>query len=202
MVTGDVTGGTRQDVFGLPLSLYLQSCHVASFTWGSRQGAQAIKFYSNLLSHTVHVNNLEHISVFVMMKQTRFASNADVCVVERVDEHCPRNSLFYSKEEYRCFRRGVVKDVLVCRSRRQKGLPMETAAVDTTFGIEQHLGDRVDEPKMVRSAHSDAILKAQERAAKDESVCLAEHLRDVSLGLSTVSMALARFIGIKQSRAT
>ena len=79
---------------------------------------------------------------------------------------------------------------------------METAAVDTTFGIEQHLGRKGGGPKMARSAHYDAIMKAQEHAAKEESVCAEEHLRDVSLSLSTVSLTLARFIGIRQSRAT
>ena len=135
-------------------------------------------------------------------KQTRFASYADVCVVERLDEQCPRNRLFYSKEEYSCFRRGIMKDVLACRSRRQKGLPMETAAVDTTFGIEQHLGERVDEPRMARSAHCDAIMKAQERAARDELACAEKHLRDVSLSCTSDSVARARFIGIRQSRTT
>ena len=137
-----------------------------------------------------------------MKKQTRFASHAQMCVIERLDEHCSRDSLFYSKEEYNCFRRGIAKDVIACRSRRQKGLPMETAAIDTTFGIEQHLGERVDGPKMVRSAHRDAILKAQVRAAKNELLCGEKHLRDVSLSCSIDSMARARFIGIKQSRAT
>jgi len=137
-----------------------------------------------------------------MKKQTRFASYADVCVVDRLDEHCSRDRLFYSKEEYDFFRRGIVKDVVVCRSRRQKGLPMENAAVDTTFGIEQHLGERVDGPMVARSAHCNAILKAQEHAAKDELLCAEKHLRDVSLSCTSDSMARARFIGIKQSRAT
>ena len=135
-------------------------------------------------------------------KQTRFASRADVFVVERLEEHCPRNRLFYSKEEYQCFRRGIVKDILLCRSRRRKGLPMEIAPDDTTFGIEQHLGKGVGGPEMARSAHSDAILRAQERAAKDHPVCVEEHLRDVSLSCTSVSFARARFIGISQSRTT
>ena len=158
-----------------------------------------------LLTDEPAVNNPTiPVALLVMTepKRTRFASQSEVCVVQRLDEHCPRDRLFYSKEEYRCFRRDVVKDILVCRSRRQKGLPMEIASDDTTFGIEQHLGKTVGGPKMARSAHCEAILKAQEHAAKDESVCLAEHLRDVSLSCTSDSMALARFIGIRQSRAT
>jgi len=137
-----------------------------------------------------------------MKKQIHFASHAQICVVERLDEHCPRNRLFYSREEYDCFRRGIVKDVVVCRSRRRKGLPMDNAATETTFGIEQLLGERVDGPKMARSAHCEAILEAQEHAAKDELVCSEKILRDVSLSRSTDSMARARFIGIRQSRTT
>jgi len=95
-----------------------------------------------------------------------------------------------------------VKDVVVCRSRRRKGLPMDNAATETTFGIEQLLGERVDGPKMARSAHCEAILEAQEHAAKDELVCSEKILRDVSLSRSTDSMARARFIGIRQSRTT
>ncbi|EJK58508.1 hypothetical protein THAOC_21358 [Thalassiosira oceanica] len=137
-----------------------------------------------------------------MKKQIRFASHAQVCVVERLDEHCPRNRLFYSRDEYDCFRRVIVKDVLGCRSRRQKGLPMDDAATETTFGIEQHLGERVNGTKMARSAHCEAILEAQEHAAKDELVCVEKILRDVSLSCSADSMARARFIGIRQSRTT
>ena len=135
-------------------------------------------------------------------KQIRFAPQAQICVVERLDKYCPRNRLFYSKEEYTCFRRSIVKDVVVCRSRRRKGLPMEKAAVDTTFGIEQLLEDRVDGPMVARSAHCDAILRAQKLAAKDELLCAENFLRDVSLSCSTDSMVRARFIGIRQSRTT
>mmetsp|Transcript_24421 Transcript_24421/g.55792 ORF Transcript_24421/g.55792 Transcript_24421/m.55792 type:complete len:138 (+) Transcript_24421:810-1223(+) len=135
-----------------------------------------------------------------MKKQIHFASHAQICVVERLDKYCSRDRLFYSREEYDCFRRGIVKDVVVCRSRRRKGLPMDNAATETTFGIEQHLGERVDGPKMARSAHCDAILRAQEYASKDELVCAEKFLRDVSLSCSADSMVRARFIGIKQSR--
>jgi len=79
---------------------------------------------------------------------------------------------------------------------------MDDAAAETTFGIEQHLEERADGPKMARSAHCDAILEAQDHAAKDELVCVEKILRDVSLSRSTDSMARARFIGIRQSRTT
>mmetsp|Transcript_15041 Transcript_15041/g.34813 ORF Transcript_15041/g.34813 Transcript_15041/m.34813 type:complete len:138 (-) Transcript_15041:49-462(-) len=137
-----------------------------------------------------------------MKKLIHFAPHAQICVVERLDKYCSRNSLFYSREEYDCFRRSIVKDVLVCRSRRQKGLPMDDAATETTFGIEQHLGERVGGPKMARSAHCDAILRAQKLAAKDELVCAKKILRDVSLSCSIDSMASARFIGVRQSQTT
>ena len=169
--------------------------------------AAIIPSSSSLVTHKPQVNTLDHMVPVVLLamkksKQTRFASQSEVCVVERLDEHCPRNRLFYSKEEYQCFRRDVVKDILLCRSRRRKGLPMEIAPDDTTFGIEQHLGKGVGGPEMARSAHSNAILRAQERAAKDHPVCVEEHLRDVSLSCTSVSFARARFIGISQSRTT
>ena len=137
-------------------------------------------------------------------KQIRFAARAQICVVERLDEHCSRNRLFYSREEYDCFRRGIVEDVAACRSRRQNGLPMDNADTETTFGIENMLEETEDGPKMrrlARSAHRDAILRAQELAAKDEMVCAEKFLRDVSLSCSMYSTARAQFIGVRQSQA-
>ena len=93
-----------------------------------------------------------------------------------------------------------MNDVVVCRSRRQKGLPMDDAAAETTFGIEKLL--EVYGPKIARSAHRDAILRAQELAAKGEMVCAEKFLREVSLSCSIYSMARARFIGVRQSRIT
>jgi len=143
-----------------------------------------------------------HLVMKKQTKQIRFAPHAQVCVVERLDKYCSRNVLSYSREEYDGFRRGIIKDVVVCRTRRRKGLPMDNVATETTFGIEQLLEERADGPKMVRSAHCSAILKAQEHAAKDELVCAEKFLRDVSLSCSTDSMVRARFIGIRQSRTT
>mmetsp|Transcript_15045 Transcript_15045/g.34820 ORF Transcript_15045/g.34820 Transcript_15045/m.34820 type:complete len:138 (-) Transcript_15045:49-462(-) len=137
-----------------------------------------------------------------MKKLIHFAPHAQICVVERLDDHCPRNRLFYSREEYDCFRRGIVKDVFACRYRRRKGLPMDNAATETTFGIEKLLEERVNGTKMARSAHCDAILRAQEYASKDELVCAEKFLRDVSLSCSIDSMASARFIGVRQSQTT
>ena len=79
-------------------------------------------------------------------------------------------------------------------------MPMDDADTETTFGIESLL----EEPKrkMARSAHRDAILRAQELAAKGEMVCAEKFLRDVSLSCSIYSMARARFIGVRQSRIT
>mmetsp|Transcript_15046 Transcript_15046/g.34824 ORF Transcript_15046/g.34824 Transcript_15046/m.34824 type:complete len:138 (-) Transcript_15046:49-462(-) len=137
-----------------------------------------------------------------MKKLIHFAPHAQICVVERLDKYCSRDRLFYSREDYDCFRRGIMKDVVVCRSRRRKGLPMDNAAAETTFGIEQLLEERVDGPMIARSAHCDAILRAQKLAAKDELVCAKKILRDVSLSCSIDSMASARFIGVRQSQTT
>ena len=93
-----------------------------------------------------------------------------------------------------------MNDVVVCRSRRQKGLPMDDAAAETTFGIEKLL--EVYGPKIARSAHRDAILRAQELATDDQLLCAEKFLRDVSLSCTKDSMARARFIGIRQSRTT
>ena len=84
-------------------------------------------------------------------------------------------------------------------------MPMDDADTETTFGIENMLEETVDGPKMrkmARSAHRDAILRAQELAAKGEMVCAEKFLREVSLSCSIYSMARARFIGVRQSRIT